>query len=368
MHGQFIWYELATPDVEAAKKFYPRFTGWGTQAFDNDYTMWTTGGVPFAGLFHLNDEMRKNGIPPNWLPYVEVRDADETVRKATSLGGKVTYGPTDIPGTGRIAVVLDPQGAAFGVYKPERQSNAWDGTNIVGRFSWHELMTTDHKQAWEFYRALFGWEKNGSMDMGGGQMYDMYGHGDKMYGGMYTATAEMAGMHPFWLCYIHVKDVGQAVITATKSGARVHRPRMDIPGGTIAILGDPQGAGFALHDLSATAGATAPASAATTPAKKPAKAGAKKSLLARAKNALKSLKKAVSKSPKKSAAKKAARPAAASKPKAKSKGAVKAKAKSKPAAKTRAKPKAKARTKAVAKTKSASGGRRAVKKGKTRSR
>ena len=46
MHGQFIWYELTTPDVDAAKKFYPKFTGWSTQAFDNDYTMWTSGGAP----------------------------------------------------------------------------------------------------------------------------------------------------------------------------------------------------------------------------------------------------------------------------------------------------------------------------------
>ena len=55
MHGQFVWYELHTPDVDAAIKFYPRFTGWGTQSFDKDYTMWTTGGVPFAGIFRLND-------------------------------------------------------------------------------------------------------------------------------------------------------------------------------------------------------------------------------------------------------------------------------------------------------------------------
>ena len=59
MHGQFIWYELTTPDVDAAKKFYPRFTGWGTQPFDNDYTMWTTDGVPIGGLFQLSDEMRQ---------------------------------------------------------------------------------------------------------------------------------------------------------------------------------------------------------------------------------------------------------------------------------------------------------------------
>jgi hypothetical protein len=65
----------------------------------------------------------------------------------------------------------------------------------------------------------------------------------------------MAGMHPFWLCYIHVKDVHRAVETATRNGAFVQRPPMDIPGGKIAILGDPQGAAFAVHHVSAAAAA-----------------------------------------------------------------------------------------------------------------
>jgi hypothetical protein len=94
------------------------------------------------------------------------------------------------------------------------------------------------------------------MDMGGGNMYAMWGKG-RMFGGMFNRPPEMSSMPPFWLVYIHVKDVGKAVDIATKAGAFVQRPRMDIPGGTIAILGDPQGAGFALHDLSAgTATAT----------------------------------------------------------------------------------------------------------------
>jgi uncharacterized protein len=279
MHGQFVWYELTTPDVDAAKKFYPRFTGWGTQAFDKDYTMWTTGGMPHAGLFRLSDEMRQQGVPPNWMPYVEVDNVDESAAKATSLGGAVMHGPADIPGTGRFAVVRDPQGATLGVYKSINRSIAWDGTPVVGRFSWHELMTTNYVAAFEFYRALFGWEKMGEMDMGGGEMYSMFGKGGQMYGGMFNRTADMAAMTPFWLVYIHVKDVGKAVGTATKAGATLIRPQMDIPGGSIAILGDPQGAGFALHHANAEVAAAKPAAAkpaAKKSTKKVARTGAKK--------------------------------------------------------------------------------------------
>jgi len=285
MHGQFIWYELTTPDVDAATKFYPRFTGWGTKPFDKDYTMWTTGGAPFAGLFRLTDEMRQQGVPPNWMPYVESRDVDDTVKKAEALGAKIVAGPGDIPGAGRFAVVQDPQGATFGVYKSSNALGAWDGTPVIGRFSWHELMTTDWKKAFDFYGPLFDWEKTGEMDMGGGNMYFMFGKGDKMYGGMFDITPDMAGMHPFWLNYINVKDVGKAVATATKAGGTIQRPQMDIPGGSIAILGDPQGAGFALHHVSA------PSAAVETPPKETKKAGA----TTRAKNAVKKVAKKVAK-------------------------------------------------------------------------
>ena len=134
MHGQFVWYELHTPDADAAKKFYPRFTGWGTQAFDKDYTMWTTNGVPFAGIFRLTDEMRQQGVLPNWMLYVESANVDDTARTTASLGGKVVVPPTDIPGAGRFAVLQDPQGATFGVYKSTSPGDAWDGNPVVGRF------------------------------------------------------------------------------------------------------------------------------------------------------------------------------------------------------------------------------------------
>ena len=344
MHGQFIWYELTTPDIDAAKTFYPRFTGWGTQPFDSNYTMWTSCGVPIGGLVQLTDELRQQGVPPNWMPYVETANVDDTVAKATSLGGVVRYGPDDIPGTGRIAVLQDPQGAAFGIYTPSNPGGAWDGNPVVGRFSWHELMTTDAAAAFEFYRALFGWDKNGEMDMGGGAMYTMYGHGQTMYGGMFDRTPDMAGMHPFWLVYIHVKDVGKAVATATKAGATIHRPQMDIPGGSIAILGDPQGAGFALHHANApvseaTGGVKPAAKRVAKAAKRVAKnvAKAAKTLTTQVATAARKAEKKVAKKAKtvmkrgtkaaKTSARKAAKPAkAATRPKAKTKAKKKAKA------------------------------------------
>lgn len=308
MHGQFTWYELTTPDVEASKKFYPRLTGWGLQAFDADYTMFTNGPAPVAGIFRLSGDMQQQGVPPNWMAYVEVNNVDATAQQAASLGGKVLVGPADIPGTGRFAVVQDPQGATIGLYRSSGASNSWDGAAALGRPSWHELMTDDYKKAHDFYSALFGWKSTGEMDMGGGSMYAMFGHDKVSFGGMYNRMKGMEGMPPFWLLYLHVKDVAKAIDAATKGGAKVIRPRMPIPGGTVAILSDPQGAAFALHDTNAMPMAAAPSSA---PAKKaPAKkAATKKAVAKKAKAPARKMAKAPARKVAKKTVKKAAKKA-----------------------------------------------------------
>jgi predicted enzyme related to lactoylglutathione lyase len=210
------------------------------------------------------------------MAYVESSDVDATTRLATSLGGKVLSGPNDIPNVGRYAVLQDPQGATFGVYRTTGQSSSWDGTPQVGRMSWHELMTTDYTKAFDFYRKLFGWDKTGEMDMGGGNNYFMYGKGQP-FGGMFNRFGEMAGMHPFWLVYIHVPDVKKAFDRAVKAGAMVQRPPMEIPGGgTIAILGDPQGAAFALHSMGSSSSSPAKKSASKAASKGGSKRPAKK--------------------------------------------------------------------------------------------
>jgi predicted enzyme related to lactoylglutathione lyase len=273
MHGQFVWYELMTSDSSGAKKFYPAVTGWGTEDWDKQqYTMWTVGGVPLGGIVQLRPDQMQQGMPSNWMPYIEAGDVDATARQAVAQGGKVLFGPQDIPGTGRFAVVADPQGAVFAIYKSLSPSEGYDGTPDVGRFAWHELSTTDPVAAYDFYQKLFGWEKTNAFDMGPdlGGMYQMYGRKGKQYGGIYK---DVRGTPPFWLCYIHVADLKSAVSAATKNGAKVMQPPMEVPGGDwVAVLTDPQGAHFALHQAPAKASAKSGGAKASKPKKSAAKA------------------------------------------------------------------------------------------------
>ncbi len=116
--GAFSWNELMTSDPAAALAFYTALLGWTTQKMampGADYHLLKVGDTSVGGVMALPPEARASGMPPNWGSYVTVADVDATARKATELGGTVAHGPLDIPGVGRMAVIIDPQGAAINV-------------------------------------------------------------------------------------------------------------------------------------------------------------------------------------------------------------------------------------------------------------
>ena len=116
--GDFCWNELVTTSVPAAKKFYSTLLGWKTRPFDKgmvDYTIIQKGKTGMGGIM----KCPKPGLPAQWIPYMLVADVDATVKKAAKLRGKVFMPPFDVPTVGRIAVLADPQGAAFGIISPK---------------------------------------------------------------------------------------------------------------------------------------------------------------------------------------------------------------------------------------------------------
>src|SRR6185503_8288333 len=90
--GDFSWHELSTSDADAAWKFYSELFGWRkTEAMDtgdgNIYQMFGFGGPSVGGLSKRTD------VPPNWMPYVIVKDIDAAVEQVKSSGGNVVFGP-----------------------------------------------------------------------------------------------------------------------------------------------------------------------------------------------------------------------------------------------------------------------------------
>ncbi|MGD1089188.1 MAG: VOC family protein [Verrucomicrobiota bacterium] len=115
--GKFGWNELVTNNVPAAKKFYNQLLGWKTQPFGKgvEYTLFKKGRDMVGGMM----KCPQPGNPAQWIPYVFVDDVDVTAKKTSKLRGKVVAEPFDVPDVGRIAVLVDPQGATFGILKPK---------------------------------------------------------------------------------------------------------------------------------------------------------------------------------------------------------------------------------------------------------
>jgi uncharacterized protein len=113
--GAFTWSELSTSDLARSKAFYSEVFGWGWGGAD-EYAEAQVAGRTIGGVMPRPAEMPAE-VPDSWLVYFGTADVDADAKKAGDLGGTVVVPPTDIPNTGRFAVFLDPQGAAFALFK-----------------------------------------------------------------------------------------------------------------------------------------------------------------------------------------------------------------------------------------------------------
>lgn len=244
--GKFVWYQLMTPDPAAAATFYHDVVG--LTAFDPNmpgapYTILNAGGTSIGGIMATPEN---HPAPPHWIGYIYVDDVDAASARITAAGGQITRPASDIPTVGRFAVVADPQGAHFIIFKPSAEPEnppapAPQGT--PGHVGWHELHAVDGSTAFPFYEKLFGWSLTEAHDMGPMGTYQTFvtnGGG----GGLMTKQSPGG---PFWLYYFNVADIDAATARVTKAGGHVDMGPTQVPGGIYVIVArDPQNAHFAL--------------------------------------------------------------------------------------------------------------------------
>ncbi|HUP59973.1 MAG TPA: VOC family protein [Thermoanaerobaculia bacterium] len=241
--GTFCWVELATNDVGAAKKFYMDLFGWGVNELsmgpDGNYYIFTKNGKDCAAMYQLTPEMA--GMPPNWMSYVSVTNADAVAEQIKSLGGNVVKAPFDVMDQGRMAVIADPQGAYFCIWQP-KQGIGVHVRDEPDTLCWNELQARDVDAAKKFYSGL-GWGMKESPE------YTEWKVGEKAIGGMMQSQAPPQ-VPSYWMPYFAVADCDASVAKAKSGGANVFAGPMDYPGvGRFAVLGDAQGAVFAVIKL-----------------------------------------------------------------------------------------------------------------------
>ena len=124
-HGKFVWNELNTRSVEREKKFYADTLGWTYEAMPSDedgstYYVIKSGGEDVGGILDISDPYYQD-VPEMWMSYIDVDDVDARVAKAVRAGARVMKEPMDVPGVGRLVILIEPGGAIVGWMTSEQQ-------------------------------------------------------------------------------------------------------------------------------------------------------------------------------------------------------------------------------------------------------
>src|SRR6187402_1846553 len=212
MTDNFVWYELCTSDLDAARDFYSAVIGWTAAPFPTEggpeYRILSMADTGVAGLMPLPEGMTR----PFWLGYVGVANGDAAIAKAAAAGATVNR-VIDLPNVGKIGLISDPQGVGYAIIQgfSDRKSEAFDQAR-AGHGNWHELYTTDLDAAFAYYADQYGWTKGRTMPMGPMGDYQLVQADGVDIGGMMKAPD---GAPPAWLFYFGAPDIDDAVARIT---------------------------------------------------------------------------------------------------------------------------------------------------------
>ena len=247
--NRFLWYELMTTDKAAAGDFYAHVVGWTTQPAEGgsgNYTLFLANGNGMGGMLELPEAACDQGARPGWIGYVGVDDVDDYAQRVTQAGGAVLRAPEDIPGILRSAVVADPFGVSFVIFRGEGGEMPEVPLKTLGHAHWHELYGGEVEPTFDFYSGLFGWTKDRAMDMGPMGVYQIIAMGRGEAEGAMMKAPE-GGPPPRWNFYFRVDDIKSAIARIEEKGGQVMMGPHEVPSSDWIVQAlDPQGVPFAL--------------------------------------------------------------------------------------------------------------------------
>ena len=242
--GAPCWIDLYTSDPARAKDFYGRLFGWTTMDPGPEYggySIFQRDGKAIAGCMGDTGE----GSPDVWTVYLHTDDADRTVEAAKAGGGQVVVEPMDVTENGRMALVVDPGGAAIGIWQPKGVSG-FEIRGEVGAPAWFELHTRAYGESVAFYRDAFGWDAHTAGDTDDFR-YTTLGEGEAGLAGIMDASRFRPEDEPAsWYVYFEVEDADATAALAVELGGIVVDEPVDTPYGRLATLADLTGTRFKL--------------------------------------------------------------------------------------------------------------------------
>ncbi len=246
-HGEFCWAELATSNVETAKKFYGSVFGWTYKDIPlpgdmGVYSMCELGGREVGAMFKSDP---RSPAPPHWGPYVSCTSVDEIAGRVSANKGTVVVPPMDVMDAGRMVVMQDPTGAVVSAWEPKAHLG-FGRKNEHGSPCWLELMTTNIDIAAGFYSRVFDWKlKHSAADAP--IHYTEFLVGEKSTAGMMAMDPSWGPMPPMWNTYFQTSDIKTTLALVVEHGGKLAMPSTKVPKmGEFAVVSDPTGAHFSL--------------------------------------------------------------------------------------------------------------------------
>jgi predicted enzyme related to lactoylglutathione lyase len=246
--GKFVWADLVTDDVPAARKFYGQLFGWTYRDLGN-YVVAANDELPVCGMFHRPRPADRPQAQPRWFGYISVDNVEKAQRAVEKAGGRVLAPPTYLSKRGQQAIFADPEGAIFGVMK-SASGDPPDYLAEPGEWIWIQLLSRDAGKATAFYAAVARYD---IIENTGAQRLSDYVLSSKGYARATVRTIPPGKeqIQPNWLPFVRVKNVRDSLTRAIQLGGKaVLEPKPELFNGRMAVISDPTGAAIGLLEWS----------------------------------------------------------------------------------------------------------------------
>jgi uncharacterized protein len=248
--------DIAVPEHDREARFYARVLATGDSPLWREDDLMNNLGMPIIGLGARSAEHAD--LPLHWMPHIQVADVAASVERARALGGgELMHGKAD-DGTSQWAVLLDPNGAAFGIvpivpreHVPKTDSAAGsDAAARIGRIGWLDLTVAEADTTRDFYRQVVGWSvQDVAMKDGDARYadYNMLADDGNPAAGICHARGVNVGLPPVWMIYLPVGDLAESLRRVEEEGGEILKTMRGGDGNAVyAAIRDPVGACFAL--------------------------------------------------------------------------------------------------------------------------
>ncbi|MGW5848007.1 VOC family protein [Streptomyces sp. NPDC055254] len=258
--GAPCWVDAMFTDVEGAKTFYADVLGWTFGEESSEYGNYTQAYSDGKAVAAVVPPMPGVDAPSQWCLYFASSDVTATAEKIEAAGGELLMGPMQVGSFGSMLLGKEPGGAVFGVWQPG-DHKGFEKMGESGAYAWAEVFSREPDKPDAFLAEVFPY---GTQQMDAGddpaaadmdfKVFTLGGGENPVLGRMKMGDDFPPEVPSYIQVYFAVPDCDEAVAKTRKHGGKLHIGPMDSPFGRFAGVTDPQGAAFAVIDLTTTVG------------------------------------------------------------------------------------------------------------------